>query len=158
KALGRRPSCVPRVSAGSKRATVGAMSETLSTAMFALALILYAGASVLFYLDVARSTRREAGAPASTRAPRSARMPPSARAPELAADSKLRPDAVAGGTKPKTPPGPRTDLAPVLLGLGAVGHAGYVVMASFVAHVCPIHSVHFIFSVASLFAIAAYLT
>ncbi|HVY48009.1 MAG TPA: cytochrome c biogenesis protein CcsA [Minicystis sp.] len=51
----------------------------------------------------------------------------------------------------------RSRLAPVLLGAGAVGHAAYVALASFVAHVCPIHSVHFVFSVAALFSIAAYL-
>jgi ABC-type uncharacterized transport system permease subunit len=52
----------------------------------------------------------------------------------------------------------RARLAPRLLALGAVGHAGYVVLASLVAHVCPIHSVHFVLSIASLFSIAAYLT
>jgi ABC-type uncharacterized transport system permease subunit len=48
--------------------------------------------------------------------------------------------------------------APTLLAFGAIGHATYVGLASFVARVCPIHSVHFFLSVASLFAIAAYLT
>jgi ABC-type uncharacterized transport system permease subunit len=47
---------------------------------------------------------------------------------------------------------------PTLLTAAALGHAGYVALASFVAHVCPIHSVHFLLSVASLFASAAYLT
>jgi ABC-type uncharacterized transport system permease subunit len=51
----------------------------------------------------------------------------------------------------------RSKIAPSLLGGAALGHAGYVALASFVAHVCPIHSVHFILSVAALFAIAAYL-
>jgi ABC-type uncharacterized transport system permease subunit len=52
----------------------------------------------------------------------------------------------------------RAELAPKLLALGAIGHAGYVVLASLVAHVCPVHSVHFVLSIASLFSIAAYLT
>ncbi len=52
----------------------------------------------------------------------------------------------------------RADLAPRLLALGAIGHAGYVILASAVAHVCPIHSIHFVLSIASLFSIAAYLT
>ncbi len=53
---------------------------------------------------------------------------------------------------------PRTRLASALLCGAALGHAAYVGLASFVAHVCPIHSVHFILSVASLFASATYLT
>jgi ABC-type uncharacterized transport system permease subunit len=52
----------------------------------------------------------------------------------------------------------RADMAPRLLALGAIGHAGYVILASVVAHVCPIHSIHFVLSIASLFSIAAYLT
>lgn len=67
---------------------------------------------------------------------------------------------------PASKPGHKLDAAKAqppaiaarLLGLGALAHAGYVAFASFVAHVCPIHSVHFILSVASLFATAAYLT
>jgi ABC-type uncharacterized transport system permease subunit len=45
----------------------------------------------------------------------------------------------------------------LLLGIGAATHACYVVIASFVAHVCPVHSVHFILSMAVLFAAFAYL-
>ena len=52
----------------------------------------------------------------------------------------------------------RLHTAANLLTAAALGHAGYVGIASFVAHVCPIHSVHFLLSVASLFASAAYLT
>jgi ABC-type uncharacterized transport system permease subunit len=52
----------------------------------------------------------------------------------------------------------RPSLAPRLLTAAALGHAAYVALASFVAHVCPIHSVHFLLSVASLFASASYLT
>ena len=92
------------------------MTEVLSGLTFAVAALLYAGASGLFYLDIARA--RGVVAPAAQK------------------------------------PG----LAPGLLTAAALGHAGYVVLASFVAHVCPVHSVHFILSVASLFASAAYLT
>jgi len=94
------------------------MTEALSVVTFAIALLFYAAASALFYLDVARSTRTAKGSPSSRRA----------------------------------------ELAPRLLAVGALGHAAYVCMASFVAHVCPIHSVHFLLSVASLFSIATYLT
>jgi ABC-type uncharacterized transport system permease subunit len=52
----------------------------------------------------------------------------------------------------------RAALAASLLTAAALGHAAYVALASFVAHVCPIHSVHFLLSVASLFASATYLT
>jgi ABC-type uncharacterized transport system permease subunit len=110
------------------------MNEALSTATLALALILYAGSSGLFYLGVARSTRRDG---------RSSLI---GIAKEPSAD---RASAASSG--------PRTDLAPILLAFGALGHAAYVIMASFVAHVCPIYSVHFILSVASLFATSAYL-
>lgn len=47
--------------------------------------------------------------------------------------------------------------APWLLGAAAGLHSGYVVIASFVARVCPVHSVHFILSIASLIATAVYL-
>jgi ABC-type uncharacterized transport system permease subunit len=95
------------------------MTELLSAVTFALAVLLYAAASLLFYLDVARVSSR--GGPA---------------------------------------PPPRRLLAspPSLLTAAALGHAGYVALASLVAHVCPIYSVHFLLSVASLFASAAYLT
>lgn len=63
--------------------------------------------------------------------------------------------AGVGGKPPATP---ATRVAPMLLGAAALGHAAYVGIASFVAHVCPIHSVHFLLSVASLFSTAAYLT
>lgn len=46
---------------------------------------------------------------------------------------------------------------PILLGVGAASHGAYVCIASFVAHVCPVHSVHFILSMASLFATGVYL-
>jgi ABC-type uncharacterized transport system permease subunit len=95
------------------------MKELLSALTFAATVLLYAAASVLFYLDVARVTSQ-------------------GRAP--------------------APPPPRARLPPTLLTFAALGHAAYVALASFVAHVCPIHSVHFILSVASLFASAAYLT
>ncbi len=68
--------------------------------------------------------------------------------------ARLRGASVGGDTPADQK---RTDLAPRLLALGAIGHASYVVLASLVAHVCPVHSVHFVLSIASLFSIAAYL-
>lgn len=93
------------------------MTAVLSALAFVVALVLYAIASLIFYLDVARE-----------RAP----SPPH-----------------AGGS---------SGLGPRLLGAAALGHATYVSLASFVVHVCPVHSLHFLLSVASLFASAAYLT
>jgi ABC-type uncharacterized transport system permease subunit len=46
---------------------------------------------------------------------------------------------------------------PLLLGLGALGHGVYVTLASFVAGVCPVRSVHFLLSMSSLVAIGVYL-
>jgi ABC-type uncharacterized transport system permease subunit len=94
------------------------MTEVVSGLTLALSVVLYAAASGLFYLDVARAR---------------------------------------GPAKPAGPP-QRSALAPTLLTAAALGHAAYVGLASLVAHVCPIHSIHFVLSVASLFASAAYLT
>jgi ABC-type uncharacterized transport system permease subunit len=63
---------------------------------------------------------------------------------------------VGGGSIAATP-GRAGRLAPLLLGAGGVGHLAYVTIASFVVHVCPIHSIHFFLSVASLITIAAFL-
>lgn len=101
------------------------MKELLSVVMFAAAVLLYAAASALFYLDVARVTSGTGRA------------------------------GLGGGEKPSPT---RAGLPPSLLTFAALGHAAYVAFASFVAHVCPIHSVHFLLSVASLFASATYLT
>jgi ABC-type uncharacterized transport system permease subunit len=49
------------------------------------------------------------------------------------------------------------NLAPGLLGVGALAHAVYITLASLVAKVCPVESVHFALSVASLVACVAYL-
>ncbi|MFT3775490.1 MAG: cytochrome c biogenesis protein CcsA [Minicystis sp.] len=95
------------------------MTEVVSGLTFLVSVVLYASASGLFYLEVAR-----------------------ARGPK---------------DQPATPLA-RPGLAPGLLTAAALGHAGYVALASLVAHVCPIHSVHFLLSVASLFASATYLT
>jgi ABC-type uncharacterized transport system permease subunit len=98
------------------------MTRALSTGTFLVAALLYAAASVLFYVEVAR---RE----------------------------------VRGGitTKPPATPGRAARLAPLLLGAAAMGHAAYVTLASLVARVCPINSVHFSLSVASLLAIGVFL-
>lgn len=51
---------------------------------------------------------------------------------------------------------PSKHLAPALLAAAALMHTVYIGIASFVAHVCPVHSVHFLLSVASLLAAAVY--
>ncbi len=107
------------------------MPALISALTFAVAVLLYGGASVLFYLDVARGTSGRAAGIRPSQAPSLA--PPSTR--------------TMGSRR-----------APQLLTAAALGHAAYVAFASFVAHVCPIHSVHFLLSVASLFASATYLT
>ncbi len=88
------------------------MSAPFGYAMFAMAILLYGVASVLFYAEVITvgERRRERG---------------------------------------KTPPR-------VLAGALA-SHSIYVVHASFVTQVCPIHSIHFMLSVASLLATTVYL-
>jgi ABC-type uncharacterized transport system permease subunit len=45
----------------------------------------------------------------------------------------------------------------VLLGAGAVAHLAHILVASFVAHACPVYSIHFFLSMASLLASAVYL-
>ncbi|MEZ4439384.1 MAG: cytochrome c biogenesis protein CcsA [Polyangiaceae bacterium] len=44
-----------------------------------------------------------------------------------------------------------------MLGIAGASHTGYIIIASFVARVCPIHSVHFILSIGSLASTAIYL-
>lgn len=104
------------------------MATVISALTFAVSVLLYGAASALFYLDVARTTTSSGGA--------SGRLPATSPAPTAT----------------------RGRLPPALLTGAALGHAAYVAQASFIAHVCPIHSVHFLLSVASLFASAAYLT
>lgn len=48
-------------------------------------------------------------------------------------------------------------LATGLLGAALVAHAAYVSIASAIAHVCPVHSLQFMLSMASLLASASYL-
>jgi hypothetical protein len=76
------------------------MTLLFSTLAFALGLLLYGGASLLFYLEVAQQ--------------RSPKAPPR----DLASARKSSLDVRH---------------APTLLALGALGHAGYVTLASFVA-------------------------
>jgi ABC-type uncharacterized transport system permease subunit len=47
--------------------------------------------------------------------------------------------------------------APAMLGLGAAAHLGYITIASFVAHTCPVGSVHFLLSMVAIVATAGYL-
>jgi ABC-type uncharacterized transport system permease subunit len=54
--------------------------------------------------------------------------------------------------------GAETPLAPWLLCGAALAHTAHVAVASASAHVCPVYSVHFFLSVASLLATAVYLT
>jgi len=48
-------------------------------------------------------------------------------------------------------------LGPVLLGSAVLAHATYVCIASFVQHVCPVHSVQFLLSVTAIMAGVVYL-
>jgi ABC-type uncharacterized transport system permease subunit len=48
-------------------------------------------------------------------------------------------------------------LAPALLGLASLAHGAYVTLASIVLHVCPVHSLQFMLSMASLLATGSYL-
>ena len=50
----------------------------------------------------------------------------------------------------------RFGLAPTLLAAAAVLHLGYITVASFVAHTCPVGSVHFILSVVAIAAAGAF--
>ena len=105
------------------------MKELLSALTFAVAVLLYGAASALFYVDVVRVTAGRAG-------------------------------AVARGRRRRRPPRlPKRCACPPPCSRGRRwGTRAHVAQASFIAHVCPIHSVHFLLSVASLFASAAYLT
>lgn len=115
------------------------MTALLSTIAFVLGLVLYGGASLLFYLDIAQQ-----------RGPR----PADGKAgPASAPGSPGSPGSTASAFRKINP-----RYAPLLLAFGALAHAGHVALASFVVHVCPIHSVHFLLSVAILFAVALYLT
>jgi ABC-type uncharacterized transport system permease subunit len=104
------------------------MIAALSNVTFVLALLFYGASSVLYFADVARH--------------RSKPVPVKGKA--------LGAQGQAGSAS-----GP--SLPPLLLGAGAVAHAAYVSIASFIAHVCPVHSVHFLLSTASLLAVAVYL-
>ncbi|EYF02428.1 cytochrome C assembly family protein [Chondromyces apiculatus] len=130
------------------------MTEALSAVTFAVALLLYGGASALFFFDVAGARAPRGRAP-SPSLPSVALPPfPDAGVPDLRPIGRpslpsLPLDAAAAAPS-------FTRHAPLLLGLGALAHAAYVTIASFVAHVCPVHSVHFMLSVASLLATATY--
>lgn len=98
------------------------MIEVLTTGTFVAAVLAYAAATALFFLDVVR-------------------------APARAVVKQPAPPATA----------PRLVTGPRLLGLAALAHAAHVTLASFVAKVCPVHSVHFLLSVAALLAVAIFL-
>jgi ABC-type uncharacterized transport system permease subunit len=69
----------------------------------------------------------------------------------------VRRDARGVGSRASKDPPRRSRLAPIGLGLAALFHLGYVTFASLVARVCPVNSVHFSLSMASILAIAVYL-
>ena len=62
---------------------------------------------------------------------------------------------IARGGRDSNQNGPR--IPAILLGIGATAHAVYIIVTSFVMHVCPVHSVHFIMSMATLLAIGGYM-
>lgn len=113
------------------------MSIAIGNVAFALGLLLYAGATLLYFLSVASGQAGGARRPLGSGA-----------------------DLSAGA---ETPEPRRTGFlayvrfAPVALGLAAVSHLAYITIASFIAHVCPVHSVHFILSMTSLLATLGYL-
>jgi ABC-type uncharacterized transport system permease subunit len=113
------------------------MIPALAKATFALALLFYSASSVLFFQDVARH-RGGPGGPRSL-------------------GKEALSDGGSKGPLGRIDAAPARSLAPLLLGLGAMSHGAYVSIASFVAHVCPVHSVHFLLSVASLLAAGVYL-
>jgi ABC-type uncharacterized transport system permease subunit len=129
------------------------MIELLLALTFAAAALLYGGASTLFYLDVLSPGVRGAHPGPARDAGRRGRAHEGA-----ASGPKLRAPPESPSSAQKVAEPPRLRLASGLLCAAALGHAAYVALASFVAHVCPIHSVHFLLSVASLFASATYLT
>lgn len=90
--------------------------------------LLYAAASVFFFVGVARSSARPAAGGMETAGPESRRA---SRAAER--------------------------LPPFLLAAAALFHGVYICAASFVAHVCPVGSVHFILSLTGVLATFLYL-
>ncbi|MFO0618607.1 MAG: cytochrome c biogenesis protein CcsA [Polyangiaceae bacterium] len=90
--------------------------------------LLYAAASVFFFVGVARSSARPVGQAAALGGPESRRVVT-----------------------------PAQRLPPFLLAAGASLHAVYVCAASFVLHVCPVGSVHFILSLIGVLATFIYL-
>ncbi len=107
------------------------MTPALGSLTFALALFFYGASSALYFTEVARYRGKASPAPPAPRA-----ASPSASEPSAPGTARF---------------------APTLLGAGALFHAAYVSIASFVAHVCPVHSVHFLLSVASILAASVYL-
>ncbi len=107
------------------------MTHVFSMATFFVAALLYAGAGVLFFLDVARKNLRGAAASDAKSSP--------------PAGSKLF------GVTNNSP------IPPVLLAAAAASHLAYVTFAGIIAKVCPVNSVHFSLSLASILAVALYI-
>ena len=95
---------------------------------------LYVAASVLFFLDVAKSGAAQRASLGSPKEGAGAERP-----------------------RPKSAPRGGAQRAPLLLAAGAAAHLGYITEASFVAHVCPIDSVHFMLSITAILAALGYL-
>ncbi len=69
----------------------------------------------------------------------------------------VRKDTRRAGARASVAPSRRAWLAATCLGVAAAFHLGYVTFASLIARVCPVNSVHFSLSMASILAIAVYL-
>ncbi len=68
--------------------------------------------------------------------------------------TRRTPAPVSGGARPGSTPdkAPDANRAPTLLALGALAHLAYITVASFIAHACPVGSVHFILSAVAIAA------
>ena len=99
------------------------MQLALTYLLMSLGALSYAGASALFFLQVARKDGR---------APRASRPDEG----EATRPSHLREAAPA--------------LAPRLLAVSSLLHLAYITSASFVTHTCPVGSVHFVLSLVAI--------
>lgn len=98
------------------------MVTWLSGILFAIGVANYAAAAILYFRAATRRTP----------------------VPSSAATANKRASIPDAGQQPAR--------APALLALGALFHLGYITVASFVAHACPVGSVHFILSAVAITA------
>lgn len=73
------------------------------------------------------------------------------------ARKNLRPAEIGHRSLPRVEAADGHRLSPLLLGASGLAHLAYVTFASLVARVCPVNSVHFSLSFATILAIAVYL-